>query len=1069
MATPLAPAATSTRGVRLRLLGPPGLERDGVPASGVPAKAVALLAYLAVAGEGQPQPRERVVDLLWRESLPEAARKNLRNVLWAVRRALGEEVVRVERDRLALHGSVWTDVGAFGRLAGDGPLPSPAPGADAVAGRAEVRWEEAVALYRGPLLADLALPEAPGFEHWLLGQRERLDRLHAQTLAALVDAYRARGRWADVAALADRATAQDPLQEGMARAAAAARARLGERAEALRRLDALREALDRGLGVPPLPETEALRAAITAGTVGPAARTVGSAAGPAVGPVPAGAAMPSAPWGPRPARPPVPGGPPAPPLLGRESELAALDAALAAASDRARVVLLAGELGIGKTRLWRAWSTDLPPDAVAVEGRCLEATQALPWTPLAELFATPALRPLFAPGSPVPAVWLAEVGRLLPDLRAARPDLPPPPDLPPEEERRRVFEALARCLLAVDARPLVVFVDDLHWADHVTLDWLDVLPRRLADRPLLLVGAYRPTDAPERLSRAVAGWERDRLVDRVAPRPLTDREAAEFVVALGGDPATARGLYTQSAGNPFFLAELARRPPGEGSDAPPAGLADLVRARLGRLPDAARQVLQAAAVLDPDLDVATLRRTAGRDEDETLDALDALLGADVLAERGADLAFAHPLVATVVRGDLSGARRAVLHRRAAAALEAGHADRPAEIAGRLADHWEAAGDLDRAAAASELAAERALAVAAPAEAAAFARRAVALGPTPARRQGLARALYLLGDLDGAVAAYSAATEGFLAAGDGRAAARARLHVANVLLAGARYDEVGAWVERAGDLGTDPDAETRSLAQYLRGAARAQADVATLSDEANVAGLEEMARLAVAEGLPALASRARFGLGIVLAMRGDLPGAVAAFETAAEQARAAGSPFYETTARNNAGYHALLLGDLPAARAHVAAGLALAQRYELALPLVWLYSTRGEIALAEGNWDGAEGWFRRGLAEAQRQGNREQAATYKANLGLAARGRGDRDGALAGLEEARVEAAALPAPFLQAQVDLWLAETHAARGDTVAADAALVRAEARLADAPFGRLRDWTARLRETIPTGDTMA
>ena len=134
---------------------------------------------------------------------------------------------------------------------------------------------------------------------------------------------------------------------------------------------------------------------------------------------------------------------------------------------------------------------------------------------------------------------------------------------------------------------------------------------------------------------------------------LTPEQSAALLAALGGDPAAAPRAQAQGGGNPYFLIELYNAMAGQADlGSVPSALADLIRVRLERLPGAARQVLQAAAVLEPDFDFLTLRRTAGRSEEECLDALDALLGAAVLVELGAQYAFVHPLVATVVRRGL---------------------------------------------------------------------------------------------------------------------------------------------------------------------------------------------------------------------------------------------------------------------------------------------------------------------------------------------------------------------------------------------------------------------------------
>ena len=492
--------------LRLHFLGIPRFERDDRPLELTSAKAVALLAYLAVTRA--PQSRERLLGLLWADSSEDAARKNLRNTLWTIRKSLADDVLHADGDRLAIPATVWVDVREletivdFGFAISDSPLQS------------------AIALYAGPFLDGFTLTDAPEFEIWLTAERERLAQLYSRVLSALVEEHRAAGNWLDVIAVARRALAHDNLQEPMTRALMEAHARLGERSEALRQYDALRATLARELGVEPLPETEALRAAILSGDVQPITFPPRSAAR-------------------IPKRQPIMGDMARAPFVGRRAECAALDAEFqTAAGGQARVVLLSGELGIGKSRLWQEWSASLTSDLIVLEGRCLEATQALPFAPLAELFGNRICEQrLFTPGSPVPSIWLAEVARLLPAIRISLPELPAPATLPPEEERRRVLEAFTQCLIALDARPLILFIDDLHWADRTTLDWLGYLVNRLRDQPLLLVATYRPEDAPAALAHLVAGWGREDALRRLPLARLTGEESAALVASLVSSPA----------------------------------------------------------------------------------------------------------------------------------------------------------------------------------------------------------------------------------------------------------------------------------------------------------------------------------------------------------------------------------------------------------------------------------------------------------------------------------------------------------------------------------------------------
>ncbi len=1002
---------------RLLLLGKPKFEYQDRPVELSSAKAVALLAFLAAARESQP--RERLIGFLWAESTEEAARKNLRNTLWSLRKALGDDVVSADDDQLALGEAVWTDVREFERLGESDP-------------------EAAVALYRGPFLDGLSVSDAPDYEIWLTGERERLAESCSRALMVLVGKHRDAGNWRRVVEVAQRALAFDNLQEPMHRALMEAHARLGERAEALRGYDTLQATLDRELGVQPLPETVALRTAIVNGQLGPGRDSASE---------------------PRPARRPAArGAKPRSPFVGRRAEFLALDSEIKiAAAGQARVVLMNGEVGIGKSRLWREWSATLAPSATVLEARCLDSTQALPFAPVAEMLSQPAVaHKLFTPSSPVSPIWLEQVARLVPTIRSTLPHLPAPLVLPPEEERRRLFEAFTQCLLALGGKPLVLFVDDVHWADRATLDWLDFLVHRLLTQPLLLVLAYRPEDASSPLAHLIASWGREGLARRLPLARLTDAEAAALLSSLGGDPGLAQRIQAQSAGNPYFLIEMYRAMP---EDIPPV-LADLIRARLDRLDDASRQVLQAASVLGREFDFALLRRASGRSEEETLGALDTLLGANVLVERAERYDFAHPLVAAVVQKGMSAARRAFVHRRAAQALQVLEANRLAPIAGQLADHYAQAGDPARAAHYNQMAAERAVALAAPEEAVNFYRQAIAAEPTPARQMGLGRVLLQTVQTDEARSVFETALGEYQAAGDRRGAARAALSIAESFFPSGRFDAGREWLVKALAFAeSEQDPESHALAHLALASGQQGGEAEFVEAERN---LDQATVHAVENHLPDIAGRARFVMGNLLAERGDLPRAIKAYTEAIEYSRAAGNDFQQALGHNNLAYHALLAGDFATAHQQVEAGLALAEARALRLVLQNLYSTRSEIALAEHEWSQAEEWSNRALAEAAKNHNLRETAGDHANLARAAWGRGDLDSALVLLEGARTEAATLADRHLRIKIDLWLAELLLERGECAAADEALARADKLLEGGGRRQLAEWADRLRNRI-------
>jgi len=1018
-------ADPSAPDLRIALLGVPALERVGKVIL-APAKAHALLAYLSL--HDAPQPRERLLALLWPESGPETARKNLRNLLWRLRRDLNHDLLQGD-EQLALGGHARVDVRAFLRAAdelggqqGDGPLR---------AARTMMR------LYRGTLLDGVVLADAPELELWLTAAREQLHELHLRALHQIVAAERAAGRWHQMLTAARAALAHDPLQEPMYRALIEAHGRLGDRAAALRQYALLAETLERELGVAPLPETELLREAVVRGELLAPEQGQRVAAARPAGSVPS---------------------PPLRPFVGRSGELAALDAAWdAAQANRAQVALLLGEAGIGKTQLWQRWSTRLPGEATVLEAQCLAVTQHLPFAPLVTLLQSdPVRRRLAAIARPPAPGWLADIARLSPDLVDLLPAVSRPTPLAQAEEQQRVFEALVRSLGATPTAPTVLFIDDLHWADRATLDWLGYLLHRARDTPLLLVASCRSDELPAPLEALAAQWARAGLLRRLPLPRLSHDETLALVATLAGDATEADRLYERSAGNPLFVLELLRAGPGE----LPEALSDLIQQRLVRLSDVARQVLQGAAVLQAEISYEGLAEVSGRDDAETLDALDTLLDGGLLVEDGERYQFSHPLIAAVVERGVSGARRAILHRRAAAAIERRHAGRLGEVAGRLTAHHREANSPARAAHFAALAGEHALSVAAPAEAAYFYELALSLAPSPAQHYGLALARYWQGALDAARAAFALAAEGFAAAGDMRAAARACLECAGSYLASSENEAVVAWVQRGrAYLAHDPDPAAQALAAYLLGA-ELRAVGADL--DAAIAQLEEAARLAADEAARPLLPGVLLELGNARAQQGDLNGAIGEYRRLVATARERGALEHETIGHNNIAYHALLAGDLGTAHVEVAAGLEMVEQHGLAVVLPWLLSTRGEIALAEGDWAGAELWLGRAAREAERLGNTAHGISIRATLALAARDRGEGAAALRALAQARSEAGALADPFLQTQLDLAFAETQLLLGDRTAAESALAAAEGRLQRSPYAGLQAAASRLRTRI-------
>jgi DNA-binding SARP family transcriptional activator/predicted ATPase len=1005
--------------IQLYFLGIPKFEISSKPIELTTAKAIALLAYLAVNRE--PQNRERILGLLWADSANDAARKNLRNLLWTIRKTLSDDVIDADDDKLSLGKSVWTDVREFENIDSKSSIEN---------------LKSQIALYRTPLLDGLAFSDSSEFEIWLAAERERLTQLVLRTYDSLAKAQTANADWHSVIETAQRALALDNLQEPIHRALMQAYAQLGERTKALRQYDLLRATLERELGVTPLPETDELRTTIANGNLAPITITSTSQ---------------SLTIRPTEARPRN-----ATPFIGRTNERTALDDELAnAQTGHTRIALVVGELGIGKTRLWNEWSSN-QNGVTRLETRGLQSTQSHPFAPIIDLLGHHPIREkICSRTSTVPTIWLAQLARLIPQVRNSFSDLPTTSQLPPEEERQRLFESLTQCLLAL-SEPIILFLDDAHWIDRATLDWVDYLAHRLHNHRLLIVVAYRAEDAPASLIHRIASWGREGIAKRIPLTRLSPDESTALAALLSGDATRAERAEMQSAGNPYFLIELLRA----SSNDIPSALNDLIRVRIDSLDETARQIAQTAAILEPDFDFATIRRTSGRGEEETLNGLDTLVANNILIERQAGFEFSHPLVATVLRDSMSHARCVFLHRRAAEALEATHTNQINQIAGRLAEHYAQANDAPRAAHFAELAAENALALASPAEAIVFYHQAIALEWTPTRQMGLGVASMRYGDLPGARAAFESALQGFQNAHDAKNAVRACMNIAETFYPAGRFDEGREWMEKGLELlGTVTDPASHALAHLLLASSRR--DAGQLTDE-TVKHARESIHIADENNLANLSARARFILGNLLAERGALEEAIRVFVESVQLAHQARDHYQQILSYNNAAYHALLVSDIAAARQYIDEGFALTHTHAMKLPLQYLYSTRGQIALAEKSWDVAIDWFTRALEASQEHDNREQVADDKMNLAIAARGKGDLDNALALLEQARDQAQSLNAQHMQTQIELRLAELYWERGEHTAANESLTRAEERLKDGSREKLIGWAKQLRETL-------
>ena len=405
------------------------------------------------------------------------------------------------------------------------------------------------------------------------------------------------------------------------------------------------------------------------------------------------------------------------PLVGREPELAALEAALSRAGGSGQVVGVVAEPGVGKSRLCREFGERCRGRGMRVTvGGGLAHGQRVPLLPVLELLRTyfgideqndpPAARAKIAA-----ALTNEDLRELLPVLfdflGVPDPERPAPAQMAPEARQRALFAAMRRLVeTAADDVPGLLVIEDLHWLDPSSEALLAHLVDSLPGARALLVITFRP--------EYQAHWMRRSYYQQLPLAPLERDQTAELVEALTGPGPSLDGLSRliaeRTGGNPFFIEEvvqgLAEDGTLEGNRGDyrlarpideieiPASVQALLAARIDRLPEREKAVLQGAAVIGREFSHPVLSRVAGLPEHELVDALAVLADAELTYERTpypeARYAFKHPLTQEVAYRSQLRERRARTHAAAASALEALHSDRREELSALISGHWEQA-------------------------------------------------------------------------------------------------------------------------------------------------------------------------------------------------------------------------------------------------------------------------------------------------------------------------------------------------------------------------------------------
>ncbi|MBV9547095.1 MAG: AAA family ATPase [Chloroflexi bacterium] len=653
-----------------------------------------LVKLLALA-PGHRLHREQLLEVLWPDQDPDSGTNNLHKAIYTARRALEPELaaatpstyllVRSDEVLLISPGQLWVDAEAFEHAAAEARRDSD-PRA----------YQAALDLYAGELL-----PE-DRYEDWAAGPRESLQSIYLNALLELAQAHEHAGEAEAAIDPLRRLVAAEPSNEEARVALMRLHAQIGQRHQALRQYQHLRAALMRDLDVEPAPATQQLYQDIAQGQWVPDRGSAGST----------------------PARPkPVQTSKSQEPaLVGRDREIDLLeDAVERLFGGRGQVIFVAGEAGIGKSRLSREMVDRVTRrGGTAMLGAAYEHEGRLPYGPFADAFRS-------IGGLATPIGVRAIFGEAGNDLSR----LPESQVSAFRSERQRLFAAVSDALRRVAAgAPLILVLEDLQFADEATHELLHYLARTTLESPILILATFRVEEAPpiSPTAQLVAALQREQLALRVhlerLPAPATNLLVSSLVKPGPIDRKVFEIVRDIAAGNPLYTEELLRtlRDSGRlqlsdgrwelsGDDVPlPGSALQMISARIAQLDSSARQVLMVAAVAGQESDYALLRGAAGLPDSTLLDALDACIAHGVLKESSAGYVFGHPLQRAAAYENLSRARRTHLHGTVAAVLEDQYGDALDDHAEKLAHHWSMSQHSGRAVSYLIMAGDRAAAV-----------------------------------------------------------------------------------------------------------------------------------------------------------------------------------------------------------------------------------------------------------------------------------------------------------------------------------------------------------------------
>lgn len=612
-----------------------------------------LLAYILLHRQA-PVSRQTLSAVFWPDTSDAQSRTNLRNLLYQLRHAVPtiEQFLQMDKTSVEwIKGSSYIlDVEIFEN--------SLAMTTGSVVNREAL--EAAIEIYSGDLLPDC-------YDDWIIPIRQRLQAIYLKSLEAVAVMAEQSREYPSALGYIRRLLAVDPLHTGGNLQFVRLLALNDERAAALKAYKVYKRQLMVELAIEPEPEIRTLYERLLKGE-----ETRGVLIPQSIGA-----------------------------LVGRQLEWHKLLACWnSAVEGRAQIVFVQGEAGIGKTRLVEELVTWAQRQGIQTASAfCFAAEGNLSLNPLVNWLRSLSL-------SKLEKTWLVEVGRLLPEIFESMPELPAPEPMREAWQRQRFFEGLARAVLA--RQELILILEDCHWADQDTLEWLHFLLRFAPQSRLLVVATIRNGEAGEdhplqKLRQALRAGGKSLDLD---VHPLNEAEAQKLVFLMAQSSAatrlnreTALRICREAEGNPLFIIEMTRlglteAGPGDAGLSESEKIQVVLEQRLGHLNPKSSNTMALAATIGRSFSLDVLLKASSESDEVVINAIDDMLYRKVIREISAtEYDFTHDLVRKAAFGRLSTAHRRLLHRRVAEAflLLDGTLTSGLMRSAEIASHFEQAG------------------------------------------------------------------------------------------------------------------------------------------------------------------------------------------------------------------------------------------------------------------------------------------------------------------------------------------------------------------------------------------